>query len=73
MLAQRKPWRPASHDNLGCCVTTPVDEFESNGYELHAVSGKVCEWYSERTRSSFQLRTSVRTKAANFSIRKVRG
>jgi formylglycine-generating enzyme required for sulfatase activity len=71
--AQRKPWCAASRDNLGCLGTTPVDEFEPNGYELHTVSGNYWEWYSEWTHSRFKLRNAAQTRAADFSMRKVRG
>jgi formylglycine-generating enzyme required for sulfatase activity len=66
--AQRKPRCAASHDNLGCLGTDSMDEFESNGYEFHTVSGNVWEW----THSSFHLRNAAETKAANLSTRKVR-
>jgi len=59
--------------NLGCLVTTPVGEFEPNGYKLHTVSGNIWEWYSEWTYSRFQLRNFAQTKAADLLMRKVRG
>jgi formylglycine-generating enzyme required for sulfatase activity len=71
--AQREPCCAASRDNLGCLVTTSVDEFEPNGYKLHTVSGNYWEWYSKCTHSSFHLRNAAQTKAADFSMRKVRG
>ena len=52
--------------NLGCLVTTPVGEFEPNGYKLHTVSGNIWEWYSEWTYSRFQLRNVAQTKAADI-------
>ena len=50
--AQREPCCAASRDNLGCLVTTSVDEFEPNGYELHTVSSNYWEWYSKCTHST---------------------
>ena len=55
---QCTPWSAASHDD-GCFGTTPMDEFEPNGYELYTVS----EW----THSSFHLRNAAQTKATDFS------
>jgi hypothetical protein len=72
MLTQRKAWRPASFGYLGCLVTTPVDEFGPNGYELHAISRSNWERYPEWTHLSFHLRKAAQNKAADFSIRKVR-
>jgi hypothetical protein len=51
----------------------PVYEFESKGHMLHNVSGYVCEWYSNWTHSSLNLRNAARTKAAVLSTRTVRG
>jgi hypothetical protein len=50
-----------------------ADSLEPNGYELHTVSGNIWERYSEWTHSSFHLRNAAQTKAADFSMRKVRG
>ena len=71
--AQPKPWCAASRANLGCLVTIPVDELGPNGYELHTVSNNNWEWFLEWVHSSFQSRNAARTKAADFSLRKVRG
>jgi hypothetical protein len=73
VTAQRKPWCAASRDNLSCLVTTPVDEFEPNGHELHNVSGSNWAWFFEWTHTSFQLRNAEQTKAADIPMRKVRG
>jgi hypothetical protein len=70
---QRKQWCAASRDNLGRLGTTSMDEFEPNGYELYTVSGIVWRRCSEWTHSSFHLHNAAQTKAADFSMCKVRG
>ena len=47
----------------------PMDEFALKGYGLH----NAWEWYSEWSHSSSHLRNAVQTKAADFSVRRVRG
>ena len=64
--AQSKPCCAASRDDLGYLGTAPVDEFEPKGYGPHNVSGNDWEWYSDWTRSSFHLRNTAQTKAADF-------
>ena len=71
--AQRESCCAASRDNPHCLDTTSADEFEPKGYGVHTVSGCVWERYSEWTHSSSHLRNAAQTKAADFSMRRVRG